>query len=79
MKAQPRGSDITPEQADLWVRREADSIFGYEDLLDRIDQERMKLDCDPENARMFPVAAQARRNLLDKLERQRDHLRGTFH
>jgi len=72
-------NDLSREQAVRWVAREASRLHAYDEIIERLEAERRILERAGEDARRYPVTAQARRTLVKRLEARLDGLRRRLH
>ena len=72
-------NDLSREQAVRWVAREASRLHAYDEIFDRVERERQVLEKAGDDARRYPVTAQARRTLVRRLEARLDGLRRRLH
>ena len=73
-------SDLSKEQAIRWVTREFSRLVDYDDIINRLETERIILSENAEeNALQFPVTARARQVLIARLEMRLADLRKRLH
>lgn len=73
-------TDLSKEQAMRWVAREVASLGAYDEIMDRVEAERLLLrQNEGANAERFPMTATARRVLVLRLEGRLSELRKRLH
>lgn len=72
-------NDLSREQAVRWVARETSRLLAYDDIIERLESERLILEKAGEDIRRYPVTASARRHLVRRLEARLEGLRRRLH
>lgn len=72
--------DLSKEQAVRWVVREESRLVAYDEIMERIEAERLIMEQNSGvNAVRFPMTALARQNLIARLEARLEAMRRLLH